>query len=286
MRRLGAIAGAALLVVGLGVVAQPATAARVRPRQVVLSAEGNHLWAYDSLRRASTSSSPGPATAATPAAQSPNGIRRDINGQICISPDRTHIITGEDTVDPGGSSHDPRIAGWGWFTIDGSTGIGNITIEQTGKLAPEGGDGPGYTGDPDNYGCGFLDSNRLFTTAIGDTLPGQPANGQLFMWFGPFEDGFQAERRLGIFTGKVDHCEIDHTLATVGGIAVDPTTATSTSPPTGRPRSPAATRPPSGVTGAGGRRRPAECTREYLRRTSASSGCCPLSTDCPPTCMR
>src|SRR5688500_14178649 len=159
--------------------------------QFVLSPEGNHLWAYDAdtgehqlVARAENGGNPG--------ASAPNGLVRDINGQICVSPDGGHIITGEDTVIGGGSSHDERIAGWGYFTIAGRA-LGSITIGEVGNLAPEAGRGPGYTGDPDNYGCGFLDGDRLFTTGIGDTLPGQPANGQLFLWFGPFEQGFRQE---------------------------------------------------------------------------------------------
>src|SRR5439155_22784017 len=94
----------------------------------------------------------------------------------------------------------------------------------SGKHEPEAHSGPGYTCVPDNYGCGFLDSGRLDTTAIGNTLPGQPANGQLFLWFGPFDTGFREETEpsgVRFFVGEVGHCQIDDTLATAGGIAVD-----------------------------------------------------------------
>ena len=205
----------------------PAAGPAAVPRQFVLSPEGNHLWAYDSktrehqlVIRAQNGKNPGEAPP-------PGSARRDINGQICVAPDGRHIISGEDTVIPppggGGSSHDPRIAGWGYHEIAGSA-LGSITVTQVGKLAPEAGVGPGYTGDPDNYGCGFLDGNRLVTTAIGDTLPGQPANGQLFLWFGPFDAGFRQETEpsgVKFFVGEVPHCQIDDTLATAGGIAVD-----------------------------------------------------------------
>jgi hypothetical protein len=198
--------------------------------EFVLSPEGNHLWAYDAatgehqlLARAQNGGDPG--------AVAPNGLVRDINGQVCVSPDGTHLVSGEDTViapadgGDGAGSHDPRIAGWGWFTIGGDA-LGELTMEQTGKLAPEAGTGPGYAGDPDNYGCGFLDAERLVTTAIGNTLPGEEANGQLFLWFGPFEDGYRQETDpatgVGFFVGEVEHCEIDRGLATAGGIAVAP----------------------------------------------------------------
>jgi hypothetical protein len=218
----------------------PAADAQPKPpagRQFVLSPEGNHLWAYDALTgaaqlvvQAQNGGEPeiSTGTAIDPVEQPPPGSpRRDINGQICVDPAGRHVVTGEDTVIPGsgtGSSHDPRIAGWGWFTISGAV-IGEIRVEQTGKLAPEAGRGPGYAGDPDNFGCGFLDARRLFTTAIGNTLPGEPANGQLFLWFGPFERGYAqaaTDDGTGFFVGEVDHCEIDRTLATAGGIAVDP----------------------------------------------------------------
>lgn len=227
--RIGWLAVGALLA-GTVVAAQAAApATKPAPPQIVLSPEGNHLWAYDAasgapqlVSRAQNGDDPG---AAAPV----GSPRRDINGQVCVSPDRRHVITGEDTVfaaangGDGGSSHDPRIAGWGYFQIGGGK-IGDIRIKQVGKLAPEAGRGPGYTGDPDNYGCGFLDNRRLLTTAIGNTLPGEPANGQLILWFGPFTRGFRPAKTAGgtgFLVGEVDHCEIDHTLATAGGITVD-----------------------------------------------------------------
>lgn len=195
-----------------------------QPTQFVLSPEGNNLWAYDAAT--GKSQLVVQAVNGTPLAgvtAPPGSDRRDINGQVCVAPDGRHVITGEDTVLGGGDSHDPRIAGWGWFEISGSE-LGAIALRQQGKLAPEGAGGPGYAGDPDNYGCAFLDADRLLTTAIGNTLPGEPANGQLFLWFGPFDRGFRTEKTKegdGFFFGDVPHCVIDSTLATAGGIAVD-----------------------------------------------------------------
>lgn len=188
--------------------------------QFVLSPEDNQLWAYDAATGAR-----GHIIQAVNGAQygdANSAQRRDINGQICVSPDGSHIITGEDTVEGEGSSHDPRIAGWGYFSISGST-LSTITATQIGKLAPEGAGGPGYTGDPDNFGCGFLDENRIVTTAIGNTTPPDDANGQLFIWFGPFTAGYQTIESGGVTfqVGDVPHCELDHELATAGGIAID-----------------------------------------------------------------
>lgn len=221
-----------LVAVVLGLLAGPlpgkTAEGRRPPRQFVLSPEGNHLWAYDPrtndrqlVARAANGSDPG--------VEPPAGAeRRDINGQVCVSPDGRSVITGEDTVIAGeggdaGSSRDPRIAGWGYFEIRG-TRLGQITVTQQGKLAPETAGGPGYKGDPDNYGCGFLDKKRLVTTAIGNRFPGEEANGQLFIWFAPFDRAFRQETTdggAGFFVGDVPHCEIDGTLATAGGIAVD-----------------------------------------------------------------
>jgi len=218
MRVLGAVVVAVALLVGL-----PGDAPAKERRQFVLSPEGNHLWAYDAatddrqlLVQAVNGSDPG---VAPPARSS----RRDINGQICVSPDGRHIVTGEDTV-VGGSSHDDRIAGWGWFAVGGSR-LGRLWARQEGKLAPALPEGDqGYRGDPDNYGCGFLDQQRLLTTAIGNVFPGEEANGQLFLWFGPFDTGYEEVTADGatFFVGSVPHCEIDGALATAGGIAIDP----------------------------------------------------------------
>lgn len=216
---MGVLRGGSALAAALAAaVALAPTGARAQaPPEFVLSPEGNHLWAYDAttgdhqlVARAENGGDPG----GDPDLEAPNGIRRDINGQVCVSPDRTHVVTGEDTVVGGGSSHDPDIAGWGYFTITGST-LGSIAIDQVGKLSP----GDGYAGDPDNYGCAFLDDDRLLTTAIGDPFPGQPANGQLFLWFGPFDAGHASG--VGGYVGDVEYCVIDATLATAGGIAVD-----------------------------------------------------------------
>lgn len=192
--------------------------------EFVLSPEGNNLWAYDAASLAPqlviegvNNRDPGVAANSTQ--------RRDINGQVCVAPDGQHILTGEDTVEGTGSSHNPLIAGWGYFELSGGNAI---TAIQVGKLAPNAPDtGPAYKGDPDNFGCGFLDDKRILTTAIGNTLPGDEANGQLFLWFADpvegFEKGFETviEGDVTFQVGAVQHCAIDESLATAGGIAID-----------------------------------------------------------------
>lgn len=222
-----ALAAAMAATVTTGARAEPPTGG-AGGAEFVLSPEGNHLWAYDAttrerqlLARAENGDDAG-------GEEAPNRLRRDINGQVCVSPDGRHVVTGEDTVVDDGSggegpgSHDPRIAGWGYFRIRGDE-LGELRIDQVGKLAPESAGGPGYAGDPDNYGCAFLDDHRLLTTAIGDRLPGEDANGQLFLWFGPFDAGYRTaalESGERYFTGEVPHCVIDASLATAGGIDV------------------------------------------------------------------
>jgi hypothetical protein len=221
--------GLVLFLAAAALLAIVATAAPAAGRtQFVLSPEGNHLWAYDTrtgARQLLVQAVNGAEPGVPPPVRSD---RRDINGQICVSPDGRHMVTGEDTViagagGDGGSSHDPRIAGWGWFRLGGAS-LGHLWARQVGKLAPEAGSGPGYAGDPDNFGCGFLDARRLVTTAIGNILPGEPGNGQLFLWFGPFDANYRQESDdagTSFFVGEVPHCQIDGTLATAGGIAVD-----------------------------------------------------------------
>ncbi len=122
---------------------------------------------------------------------------RDVNGQVCVDPTSpAHIVLGEDTNQP-----DPP-PGWGYFRIDGKR-VGELAATQVGKLTPT------YLGDPDNFGCGFLPDGRLVTTAIGDRFPGQPSNGELILWFPPFD------------RTDVPYCKLDGGLATAGGILVD-----------------------------------------------------------------
>jgi hypothetical protein len=215
-----------LAVVGLVATPLVARADDATP-EFVLSPEGNHLWAYDTTtheRQLLIQAVNGAAPAEGTVTAGPGMEHRDINGQICVAPDGHHIITGEDTVVSGsGSSHAGDIAGWGYFTIHGDA-IGDIIAHQAGKLAPTSAGGPGYSGDPDNFGCGFLDRERLFTTAIGNTTPPDEANGQLFLWFGPFDTGFRTttnEAGITYYTGDVEHCVVDPALATAGGIAID-----------------------------------------------------------------
>jgi hypothetical protein len=141
----------------------------------------------------------------------PDGL--DINAEICFDPERPgRFVAGEDTLQT--STGDP---GWGIFELEG-TEIGKLSARQVGKLVPtyqESND------NPENYGCGFLPDGRIVTTDIGNQAVG-PGDGQLIVWFGPFE------------SRTVKYCKIDVELATGGGILVtdDAVLLTQARPPT------------------------------------------------------
>lgn len=159
---------------------------------IVINGEGNNLNAY---------SAEPPFTKQTIIRNHDddpqNGL--DINAQICFFPDGSNrFIAGEDTGQP----NPPQ--GWGIFKLSGSK-IGKLSAKQVGKLTPT------YqpsTSNPENFGCGFLSDGRVVTTDIGDQASG-PANGQLIVWFPPFN------------SRNVRYCKIDVGIATAGTILVD-----------------------------------------------------------------
>ncbi|MFN8037518.1 MAG: hypothetical protein U0V73_16480 [Acidimicrobiia bacterium] len=160
---------------------------------IVFSGENNNLNAY----------SPTPPfvkqRVMTTHDYDPKGL--DINAQICVwrgPKGRTRLIAGEDTGQP----NPPQ--GWGIFDLRG-TRIGNLSIREVGKLTPT------YQGSLDNaenYGCGHLKDGRLLTTDVGDQATGPP-NGQLIVWFPPFE------------SRTVRYCKLDVAIGTAQSIHVD-----------------------------------------------------------------
>jgi hypothetical protein len=156
---------------------------------LVLSGQGNDLAAYDAQSGAHRflieSAKDDPV----------NG--RDVNGQICFFPDDPdRFIAGEDTGQPDAP------AGWGAFELSGAT-FDELTARQIAKLTPTYQAGP----QPENYGCGFLPDGRLLTTDIGFQASG-PENGQLIVWFPPFEGAVSS------------YCKVDVEVGTALGIAV------------------------------------------------------------------
>lgn len=168
---------------------------------IVFNGEANRLAAYQ----------PGPQfekQVVVPSDNDAPGVGRDMNGQICFTrgpQGQIRFIAGEDTDQ--GASH--ATAGWGLFELSGSQ-VGEFDWEQLGKLLPT------YqppTDIAENYGCGFLSDGRLLTTDVGNQAGG-PANGQLIIWFPPFENGFPPSR-------PIPYCKLDIAIATAQQIAID-----------------------------------------------------------------
>ena len=195
MRRLRAGLAASLLLL-LGPGAPSSSAAPGDPGSVlVFGAEGDDLNAYDAYDGFKKQT-----VIYHQSDEHPDG--RNINGQICFFPDGSRrFIAGEDT-DQG----DNRPQGWGIFQLKG-TKIGKLSAPQVGRLVPT-----FVTTDasnPENYSCGFLSGNRIITTDVGDQFPGQPATGQLIVWFAPFD------------VKDVAYCKVDVSIATAGGSYID-----------------------------------------------------------------
>jgi hypothetical protein len=191
----------ALVALGLVPVARSAPAPDAASRVLVFNGENNRLNAYDHAT--------GEKQTVIPSAADDPQNGKDINAQICFKTTTSatgervvNFIAGEDTNQ--GSTGDP---GWGWFQLHGDS-IGSLSATQLGKLVPT------YQpsdSNPENYGCGFLSDGRLVTSDVGDQYPGFPGNGQLIVWFPPF-DSF----------GQIRYCKVDVTVATAGGIYVGP----------------------------------------------------------------
>jgi len=143
-----------------------------------------------------------------------NNKGRDINGQICFTrgpAGQLRLIAGEDTNQQQGHA----VAGWGLFELTGS-GV-DFQYEQIGKLIPTyqmGGD------DAENYGCGFLHDGRLVTTDVGAQAFGN-GNGQLIIWFPPFDTGVDFTPTGVEPLTPVKYCKLDVTIGTAQQIAID-----------------------------------------------------------------
>ena len=176
---------------------------------IVFNGEDNRLSAY----------LPGPGfpkqTVIPSGADLPGGTGRDLNAQICFTrgpQGQVRFIGGEDTNQGGGHN----TAGWGFFELTG-TEVGQFQFEELGKLIPS------YQTTADgaeNYGCGFLSDGRLLTTDVGNQSAGDP-NGQLIIWFPPFDTGVTYTATGVIPNTPIHHCKLDIGIGTAQQIAID-----------------------------------------------------------------
>lgn len=185
--------------------------------ELVFSGEDNRLNAYDAVT--------GEKQTVIPSAADAAGVGLDINAEICFVPDgvawkpdgEIWFIAGEDTEQ--GAQEGVIKQGWGFFRLTG-TGIGDLAAEQVGKLVPD--DFATVDDNPENFGCGVLPDGRVVTGDVGDQFPHAPATGQLIVWFPTADDMRHVGPDRNDFD-RVDHCKIDASIGTAGGIEIDGT---------------------------------------------------------------
>jgi hypothetical protein len=139
----------------------------------------------------------------------PDGL--DINAQICFDPHNPRrFVAGEDTLqDTVGHP------GWGIFELSGSK-VGALSAKEIGKLVPT------YqtsNDNPENYGCGFLPDGRIITTDVGNQAVGD-GDGQLIVWFPPFDAKPAGDSTKGVDWPPVKYCKVEVGLTTGQGALV------------------------------------------------------------------
>jgi hypothetical protein len=175
---------------------------------IVFNGEANRLHAYQP-------SASFPDQVVIPSNHDAPGVGRDLNGQICFTrgPEgQVRFIGGEDTNQQAGHA----VAGWGFFELTGSS-VSTFGFQQIGKLIPT------YqhaADDAENYGCGFLSDGRLLTTDVGSQASG-PGNGQLIIWFPPFDTGTDVTPTGVRPLNPARYCKLDVAIGTAQQIAVD-----------------------------------------------------------------
>ena len=190
------------LVAGVGALFPDAEAQE--PTVIVFNGENNRLNAYD-VKDGFKKQTVIPSAADDPQRG------KDINAQICFFPDGSRrFIAGEDTS----QGTDTGQPGWGIFQLHGNK-IGEFSASQIGKLlttfqtSDSDAERQPYESNPENYGCGFLSDGRVVTSDVGNQYPFTPNNGQLIIWFPPFD------------RYDVPYCKLDIEIPTAGGIYVD-----------------------------------------------------------------
>ena len=200
MRRAGVLSVVAL---AIGLVLAFPDAQAEEKAIIVFNGENNRLNAYDVKDGFKKQ------TVIPSAADTPEG--KDINAQLCFFPDGSRrFIAGEDTSQGSDAGH----PGWGIFQLKGEK-VGELSATQVGKLSPtfltsdNEAERQPYESNPENYGCGFLSDGRVVTSDVGNEYPFTPNNGQLIMWYPPFD------------RYEVPYCKLDIGIPTAGGIHVD-----------------------------------------------------------------
>jgi len=175
------------------------------PGELLYSTEGNRL------RRIDVDSIDAPplvedvlveaANASENGGAQPAGKFRDMNGMICTFPDGSgRFVNGEDTGQP-----DPP-PGWGVFAPSGKQ-IGKLTATY-------------FVSGAEPYGCAFAPDGTLFTTEVGSQGFGTP-NGQLIMWFPPYDRFPGAPGTYPNADRSTNFCKLATDLGTAGGVAFD-----------------------------------------------------------------
>jgi len=115
------------------------------------------------------------------------GSGRDINGQICAV-GGGRFVAGEDTGQPA------LPPGWGLFEADG-TQVGKLTATY-------------FVGGAEPFGCAVDAAGQLFTTEVGSQASG-PFNGQLILWFPPYDAASPRFCKLAVDIGTAGTLAID-----------------------------------------------------------------------------
>lgn len=132
----------------------------------------------------------------------------DINGQICALPDGSGgFVAGEDTGQPAVPP------GFGVFDAAGRR-IGKLTPTFQTEL-------PGAVSNDEPFGCAFDAAGRLFTSDVGNQASGA-GNGQLLLWFPPFDRFPGAPGTFPNAERSTNFCKLAIDIPTAGSVATDP----------------------------------------------------------------
>lgn len=131
---------------------------------------------------------------------------RDVNGIVCGLPDGSgRFVAGEDTGQP------VVRPGWGIFDADANQ-VGKLAATYLEDASDD------RVGEP--FGCAFDSQGRLFTTVIGTQAFGSD-NGQLILWFPPYDVFPGAPGTYPNGEVSTNFCKIDVTIPTASGLLID-----------------------------------------------------------------